>query len=428
MATAVWEPKAGAVAQVDTVTIANTWAQGDTISATINDKTLTVTIGTLVTTDQVATTFKQAWEGETLTDTSATVVPETGGKGFAEHAEITATVSSSVVSLTGPRGAPFVLSVTEVTAGSGTATEATATTATGPNHYDDAANWSTGAVPQTSDDVVIGNTDVSILWGLNASSTLLTSFTIQQGYRGTIGLPRISDGGYTEYRETNGNNVGYLRIQTPILNIGDGDGQGSGRIKVDVGSTTSATINILNSGSSLEFDLPAIQLLIGHGSSKVAQNAGDVGIALGPGETSTFSVLIVGANARCRCGKAATFGTFVATDATVILGKSPTGASTQRGGEVHIESTAVGNASSYTLVRGTMRYDGNSTSGDDFTTLNLGGGSALATLDLSGNANFGAMSVTNLNVSRNARILDPRQQLLTTTVAIQSDVEELVTN
>src|SRR3972149_4873907 len=104
MANKRWLGRAGAVAEVNTITIALTWAAGDTITVTINAKDLLVTIGTLVTTAQVATTLKQAWEGETFTDTTATVRPAGGGPDFTEYAEITATVSGSVGTLTGDTG------------------------------------------------------------------------------------------------------------------------------------------------------------------------------------------------------------------------------------------------------------------------------------------------------------------------------------
>src|SRR3970040_2704259 len=101
MANKRWLGRAGAVAEVNTITIALTWAAGDTITVTINAEDLLVTIGTLVTTAQVATTLKQAWEGETFTDTTATVRPSGGGPDFTEYSEITATVSGSVVTLAG---------------------------------------------------------------------------------------------------------------------------------------------------------------------------------------------------------------------------------------------------------------------------------------------------------------------------------------
>ena len=112
-------------AHVDEITVADTWAASDTVTLAIGSDSFVVTIGSLTTTAQVATTLKQAWENETLTDTAAAVLPTDGAQGFTIPAEITATVASSVVTLThDSNGHKFTLVVTEVTAGDGTATEA----------------------------------------------------------------------------------------------------------------------------------------------------------------------------------------------------------------------------------------------------------------------------------------------------------------
>lgn len=116
--------------QIDTITIADTWATSDTITLTIGSDSLVVTIGGDTTTDEVALTLKQAFNGETITDATATVSPSGGAADLDAFANLVATVRGSVVSITGQRGTAFSLSVTEVTAGDGTATEATATTAT----------------------------------------------------------------------------------------------------------------------------------------------------------------------------------------------------------------------------------------------------------------------------------------------------------
>ena len=64
-----WEPKAGAVAQVDTVTIGGTYVTGDTVTVTINSKDLVVTINeTSPSTTTVALAVKEAWNNDTFTD------------------------------------------------------------------------------------------------------------------------------------------------------------------------------------------------------------------------------------------------------------------------------------------------------------------------------------------------------------------------
>ena len=130
MASNRWLGRAQAIAQVDTVTSTGSPAQNDTITLTINTKNLVVTIGEASpTTTTVALAIKEAWENETFTDPLNSKTPAGGGDDIAEHAEITATASGAVVTLTHDTpGTPFTLSVTET--GSGTAPEATATAAT----------------------------------------------------------------------------------------------------------------------------------------------------------------------------------------------------------------------------------------------------------------------------------------------------------
>ncbi len=115
-------------AQRDVVVIALTWATSDTITATIGTQTIVVTIGGSTTVAQVATTLKQAWNAETLTDGTASVVPTGGADDNSSFEDITATVNDTIVTLTGKNGVSFSLAITEVTAGNGTATETTETT------------------------------------------------------------------------------------------------------------------------------------------------------------------------------------------------------------------------------------------------------------------------------------------------------------
>jgi hypothetical protein len=104
MATLRWKPASLNKKQTYTITVANTWAQNDTATITIDNVAFIVTIGTLVTTAQVATTIQQALSGTTLTDTSASctiAVADGGAALIPQFSEFTATVSSSVVTLTG---------------------------------------------------------------------------------------------------------------------------------------------------------------------------------------------------------------------------------------------------------------------------------------------------------------------------------------
>lgn len=428
MATVYWEPKAAAVAQVDTLQVTGTWLAAETITLTINSKAVVITIGSLVTVSQVATTIQEAWENSTFTDTTAAVTPEDGGQGITEHSEITATVASDTVTLTGPAGIPFTLSVAESSASGGITHTAGVTAATSPNHYDEDENWSTGGVPSAADDVFIGNSDVSILYGLDASSVALTSFTVQQDFTGTIGLPRVTSGGYSEYRETDASgNVGYLQIQSTDVRIGAGNGTGSGRIKINTGSTAAATIKVQNTGASIESALPALQLLSAHASSTLRITDGDVGVAVGPGETSTINNLnVAGGRLICGLGVSNT-GTIGLNEGDVTFGQIPTGSVSQFGGSVVVRSSSTALCTAWLLWGGTFQYNGKASGGTEVTTLQLGGTSTAALFDLAANPNT-SLAVSNLRMTNNATLNDPRRILTGgSSISIRDGVRQVVT-
>jgi hypothetical protein len=208
MATVTWTGNALDVKQISTITIANTWATGDTATLTINGKDLVVTVGaTDTTTDDVATAIKEAWEGATRLDGtgSTDATSNAGGQEFGEFAEASASVSGSVVTLVArTAGKPFTLTVTESTAGSGTATGATAQAATGKNFWNNADNWDGGSVPANDDIVVFRDSDVKCLYGL-PNGSLEVTLQVWMSYTGEVGLPTINRDNpqqpYYEYRQ-----------------------------------------------------------------------------------------------------------------------------------------------------------------------------------------------------------------------------------
>ena len=71
MATVRWSGSSLNRRQLNRITVANTWAAADTATITIDSVDFIITIGTLVTTTQVATTIYQALTGTTFTDPTA---------------------------------------------------------------------------------------------------------------------------------------------------------------------------------------------------------------------------------------------------------------------------------------------------------------------------------------------------------------------
>lgn len=316
MATKRWIGTARQVTQVSTITITGTWSAADTVTVTINNVEATITVGSLTSTTQVATTLAQAWEGTTLTDTSAASAPTVNDGGFKiipEFYEVTATSSSNVVTLTArTSGKPVTISVSD-TAASGTASHSVTTTATGKWFWDNVDNWADNSVPVNNDAIVFDTGDVDVRYNLT-TSIQPASVTITQGYTGKIGLAETNADDtsrtYPEYRTK------YLTFSnnsvTCTYTIGQGDGTGSRRVRIDAGAGQSSVI-IHNTGTRNEIDFPSVLFKGTHASNQVTVYRGDLGVAYVAGETSTVSTLRCGTDqggtVKCICGSGSTLTT-----------------------------------------------------------------------------------------------------------------------
>lgn len=227
----------------------------------------------------------------------------------------------------------------------------------GPNHWDDPLNWSGGAVPVDGDAVSIDHSDISILYGLDQSSVALTSLTIGAAFTGKIGLPEVNatnSAKYVEYRQQ------YLKIEAPIVRIGDGTGTGSNLIRLDIQGNT--TVDVRQSGSSEETGLTAIQII---GSGNISGNIvkGSVGFGLYQGETAGLTTLKVGyrdtptGDAVVMLGPGATCTTLDMAGGTVAAAHAP-GTITMTDGDLTIDD---GSITSLAQQAGTIRYNGNDT-------------------------------------------------------------------
>lgn len=315
MANNRWLGKAANVRQVDTITIANTWAQNDTVTVTIDSVDFVITIGTLVTTTQVATTVKEALNGTTLTDTSASYNVYGGAiPSIPQFKDLVATSSSAVVTVTQNTtsfalypGKPFTMSVTESTTGSGTATAATATAATGKHHANAADNWSDGA-PTDNDDLIFDDGAVDCLYNLTLSCQP-ASITVTKGYTGRIGLAAFNadNAGYVykEYREryltTDDNSV------AANWYIGTGDGTGSQRVNIAAGAGQT-NIYVYGNGTREVQNVPPVLVKGTHASNVLSNLAGDVGFAFQDDESGHLATVRNGTNknsqTKCVVGKA----------------------------------------------------------------------------------------------------------------------------
>lgn len=378
MANYRWVGNAVAVTQVDSAAVANTWATNDTATLSIGGKDFVVTVGSLTTTAQVATTIKQAFNGETLTDTTASCVPtiaDGGAQAIPEFAEITASVSSSTVYFTGnDPGIPFTITASESTAGSGTFGAVSSVTAcTGPNFANNADNWKddsgTNGTPSSTDTIIINAGSTSILYALTAL-TNTGALEIELGYTGEIGLPDRNANGYDEYRTK------YWRTDAASIIVGRGSGTGSRRINLNSGATQTA-LTVHGSGQPATGLDTAVNWQGTHASNAVTVLGGAVSIGYQPGAAAVVATLQQTASPSVPLNRVvcANMGSAITTF-------------TQKGGESRVKSAIT----TATIYAGTFTWQG----GGTLATLNLLGGTMYV---------YGSSTITTCTISGEA-VLD----------------------
>jgi len=396
MATARWVGSSLNRKQVSRITVANTWTAGDTYTLTIDNIDFILTIGTLVTTAQVATTIFQALTGTTFTDTTASCtipVADGGAALIPEFSEFTATNNTaSQVDLTGNgsnpaalAGKPFTIVVTgDGTASTGTAAITSITAPTSQFHADQVDNYSGNALPTGgSDTLIFDNGSVDVRWGLDYATTL-TAITKYKAYTGNVGLSEVNVDNnskpYHEYRTT------YLTCTgCTTVNLEVGEGPGSGRFKLNTGSAAASAINVFGKGQRIETGVPCILWKGTHASNTVSNIAGDIGIAFFGGETATVATLVTGdgpqSQANTVCGSGCTLTTVTLNGGTQETNSAITTANQNGGSWTH----KAGTVTTANILGGFHYPNGVVT----YTTLKILGG----TFDLSkGN---GAVTITN---------------------------------
>ena len=364
------------VAQVSTHTVTGVWATNDTATLTCGGRSVTFTVAGVETVTAVVAGLVSAWN----LAADATL------------AEITASDTDPAVTLTKDvAGVPFVTTASEVTAGSGAVgVQVTTTANSSPNDASVALNWDTGVVPGAGDDVVLENSAINILYGLDFSGALLTSFTRRASYTGVIGLPRTHAAGYVEYRDT------YLKIDCTLATI---NASGAGRTKIDFGTVQTACI-INGSGTAAETGIPSILLLGTHASNDLTINKGSVGVAFFAGETSTILTASVSylanqsSDSIVTFGSGTTLGTVTINAGSTLIQNNVTTV-TQASGTTTITGTAT--AGTLTIRGGTVAYRSSGT----ITAATVASGAVLDFRhDLRGR------TVTNLDILAGAAVYD----------------------
>lgn len=370
MAIKYWLPKALAVAQVSTATITSN-STSTTYTLTINGVSVSV-VG----------------NAGGATNTAADLAAAVNASTHPYFAPLTAANNASAtVTMTGPAGMPFTVTSSAAPGPGSIGAVATPTAATGPNHWDNTANWSTGTLPANNDEIYIRDSSVSIMWNIAQSAVTLDSLQIDKSFTGKIGLDSKAvatngDGGTTDATAPEYRGV-YLHINSDIADIGKNFGQdnppGSSRIMLNVGTLASiVTIHSLAQVSS-ESGRPALRMKCNNASTDIYIRSaiGGYGLAVDdPSETSAARNIIVTdttTGSRVHVGKGAIITNFKQTGGINVLNGSSTITLVDcSGGDLTIEGD-------YLIT--TMTVSGGRVFSNNFRS---GAGAAITTLSLTG--------------------------------------------
>ncbi len=399
MATNVFTGGAQTTAQVNTVTPAGSPTIGNIFTLTCNGKTINFTA-----------------TASTVANVTAGLTALVNASSIAEFNEVTAVDNTTTLTLTANTpGTPFTIT-SSAAAGSGggspTLVSSTTTANSGPADWSVAANWSLNAVPISTNDVVIDNTNQDISFGLDQNAVTLASLTITGAYTGKLGLPVSNLAGYPEYRPT------YLKISATTVKVGQGPGGGSSRIKLNLGSVQSA-VNVYSTGSPADVGVEALLVIGTHASNVLNIFKGSVGIAVEPSQVATFVTVVVAyttqpsSDVTARFGSGVTLTTFSQYGGTTIVNSAVT-TMVMRAGQMTFNAGTLG---TLTALGGTLFYCSSGT----ITTVVLSG---TATLDFSQNAQ--ARVVSSCTMNPGTSYLDPFSSTVPVTIALneclQADV------
>lgn len=188
MAQKTWQGGDSTTAQVDTFTLALTWAAADTLTTTLTAEDASTQTVVTTSSSTVIETIRDAHVSDLQASTNSLFTAITWAKSGTDA--ITGTAKTA--------GVPFTATASEATAGNGTYTRAATTANSGPHDWNDTGNWVEGSIPVDTDTVDIlphptnENPDGSpksydILYGLNQSSIDLTELRVGKSFRAAIG-------------------------------------------------------------------------------------------------------------------------------------------------------------------------------------------------------------------------------------------------
>lgn len=266
-----------------------------------------------------------------------------------EFREVTPSTDDTYVYLTAvDAGVPF----TQTSSASGTSAALTTSTTTANksrNDYSDALNWAGGSVPVNSDDVIVENTDQSILYGLDQSAVTLASFTVRETFSGRIGNPNINQGGYIDYRAVT---LSYGGITTLKINHNSGDPQQ--RFRITVGDNDCA-LTVAGPIDSTPQAYGVVEWDAGTGTHTIAVNNGSIAIAPDTQDSVTVASLAAVDSAVFAGPSATITAATLDGQSSALLAKSPTTLTMNGASVAQIQAGA---ATTLDVQRGTAIWQG----------------------------------------------------------------------
>lgn len=161
-------------------------------------------------------------------------------------------------------------------------TVATTTENSGPNDFNTAANWSPSGVPASGDDLRFELGASDCLYGLSQSGKTFPSVVIDMRWNARLGLPRLNENGYLEYRTRE------LTAGITSLVVGVGTGSGPQKVAINTGSVQTA-IRVRDSGASSEINVPCVIWRGTNVANTITINGGEFGSAWYSDETCSLS-------------------------------------------------------------------------------------------------------------------------------------------
>ncbi len=373
---------AQARSQITTLTVAGTWADTETATIQIGGKSVVFTCGA----------------SETPTTVAAALVALCQANTSIEFREATWTVLGAVITATSTAGIPIEVASAE-TAASGSITDATPQAATGPNHWDDVENWSTGAVPTTADEVYVDRESIALLYGLPTSLSL-GKFVHS---RGQVGLPDNNASGGVEYRATR------AVFTCTDVTIGFASGIGPSLSRLDLASGA-AVVTVF--GSKTVNNGSAVDLLLNNAGASVAILSGQVAINPSSAGTTTVGTIRVANEGNCYIGPGTTVTTVITTG-TTTLAASATTLTIDAGVTTIKEAAAI---TTLNLRGGTLVHKSSGT----IATANVGPG----TLDCS--QDIRPRTITNMTLNKGGVFRDQYTAMtITNKTAMGADADQL---